>query len=368
MSQLASSATRSSRIKRKLCETPVIPLGQAYIASTLTLAFFTLAALYALDVVHVNDITIEVGTPFFWASSTIELATQPTHNQSIQMEATQQRPGSSYTPRPNVELHMIAENRRSVQQTTSDSRLTRLLTARSEPHTGEQIITDATDMQPTTRPAIVHVSANPVLLACNIVICIGAVAGLCLMQAPQGGQNRNRMGKVPDPPSYDPAHERMFPFRLYTQKLMIWAILAVDMDEGQQCASIANALRGDAALLATNLSYIDLTQGGLVNGVHRGPVEYLLHQLASSFAPLGEEARMQAMTELMSFHAQRNETIDSVISRFRIIRWRGAQGNAGIQMTWEGYCWIFLRAIGMNGMQLVTLLQPFQGQFPITEA
>ena len=114
------------------------------------------------------------------------------------------------------------------------------------------------------------------------------------------------MGRIPDPPSYDPAHERTHPFRMYTQKLMLWAILAVDMDEGQQCAAIVHQLKGDAAVLATNLSYIDITQGGLVNGVQRGPVEYLLHQLASTFAPLGEEARLQAMTELMSFHKQRH--------------------------------------------------------------
>ena len=139
------------------------------------------------------------------------------------------------------------------------------------------------------------------------------------------------------------------------------------MDEGQQCAAIVHQLKGDAAVLATNLSYIDITQGGLVNGVQRGPVEYLLHQLASTFAPLGEEARLQAMTELMSFHKQRHENIDSIISRFRIVKWRAAQGNAGIKMSQEAYAWIFLRAIGASGMQLVQILQPFNGHFPNTE-
>ena len=135
------------------------------------------------------------------------------------------------------------------------------------------------------------------------------------------------------------------PFRLWTQKLMIWSILAIDMDQGQQCAAIINQLRGDAALMASNLSYLDITQGGQVLGVLQDPVNYLLYQLAQTFAPLGEEARMQAMRELMAFRRDRNESIDATLNRFRITRWRAATGNAGIQMSWEGYSWILLRAI-----------------------
>ena len=354
----------------QLRETASILLGRAMHASVLMFLVVTsMVTLHALDVNNVISITIEVGTPILRASSKVEPEPLQTHNQSVQIAAQQHWMGSSANPRPNATQHLIADSTRSVQQTTSDSRLTRLLSAMTESHnTDEQVVADSIDQQPITRPAIMQVSASPTLLVWSVLSCI-IIAVLCMMQAPQGGgQRNNRMGgKVPDPPSYDPAHERTFPFRHFTQRLMLWAILAADIDEGQQCAMICNALKGDAALLAGNLSYIDITQGGLVNGLHRGPVEYLLHQLASTFAPLGEEARMQAMTELMSFHANRNESIDSVISRFRIIRWRGAQGNAGIQMTWEGYAWIFLRAIGVNGMQLVQILQPFQGQFPTTE-
>ena len=99
---------------------------------------------------------------------------------------------------------------------------------------------------------------------------------LFMMQAAAGGGGRRGVGRVLDPPSYDPAQERTLPFRLWTQKLMIWSILAIDMDQGQQCVAIINQLRGDAALMATNLSYLDITQGGLVLGVHQDPVNYLL--------------------------------------------------------------------------------------------
>ena len=96
---------------------------------------------------------------------------------------------------------------------------------------------------------------------------------------------------------------------------MVWSILAIDMGQGKQAAAIISQLRGDAALMASNLSYMDITQGGLVAGVHQDPVNYLLYMLAQAFAPLGEEARMQAMRELMSFHRERNESVDAILSR-----------------------------------------------------
>jgi len=148
---------------------------------------------------------------------------------------------------------------------------------------------------------------------------------------------------------------------------MIWSILAVDMDQGQQAAAIISQLRGDASIMASNLSYMDITQGGLVAGVHQDPVNYLLYMLAQSFAPLGEEARMQAMRELLVFHRERNESIDAILNRFRRTRWRAAMGNAGIQMSWEGYTWILLRSIGVSCQDLINVLQPVQGQFPSTE-
>ena len=49
---------------------------------------------------------------------------------------------------------------------------------------------------------------------------------------------------------------------------MIWSILAIEMDQGQQAAAIISQLRGDAALMAQNLSYMDITQGGEVVGAH----------------------------------------------------------------------------------------------------
>ena len=76
------------------------------------------------------------------------------------------------------------------------------------------------------------------------------------------------MGRIPDPPSWNPAHERTNPFRVWTQKLMVWGILAADLDDAQQCAAIVNQLGGDASEMAYNFSFQDLTAGAMVNGVH----------------------------------------------------------------------------------------------------
>ena len=69
---------------------------------------------------------------------------------------------------------------------------------------------------------------------------------------------------------------------------MQWSILAVDLDEGQQCASIINQLGGSARELADNLSWQDITQGGNIGGQQLGPVTFLLTQLAAHYAPFIE--------------------------------------------------------------------------------
>ena len=89
----------------------------------------------------------------------------------------------------------------------------------------------------------------------------------------------------------------------------------------------------EAQTMALGPSCNDITPSGMVNGVQVDLVTYLLTQLAASFAPVGEEARLAAMSELMSFHRQQGETTDPLISRFWLLKWRAAQGNTGINMT-----------------------------------
>ena len=170
------------------------------------------------------------------------------------------------------------------------------------------------------------------------------------------------------PPAWSPERESSYPFQTWAQDLLAWSILVTDMDAAQQTAAIILQLGGAARELARSTSYQDITQGGMINGQPVDPVTFLLTQLAQQFAPLGEEARLRAISELMQFHRNPNEQIDSMLSRFMTLRYRAAQGGQGMAMSWEGYSWLLLKACGVSHHQLLNVLQPYQGRFPSTEA
>ena len=75
---------------------------------------------------------------------------------------------------------------------------------------------------------------------------------------------------------------------------------------------------------------------------------------------------MNAVTELMQFHRNANETIDALLVRYMSLRYKAQQGGGG-QMSWEMYSWLLLRACGVNQNQLLNILQPLQGRFPNNE-
>ena len=204
------------------------------------------------------------------------------------------------------------------------------------------------------------------------------VGGLCLLcsmyPAWNGGTGRNggggsggagRSGRR-EPPSWDPSREATYPFRHWISDLLAWSILSTEMDSSQQCAAIRLQLGGSARELAMNMTWEEMSQGGIINGAPVDPVTLLLSHLATQFAPLGEESRLSATTELFHFHRNRGETIDELLSRFMTLRFRAGQ-NGGAAMSWEGYSWLLLRACGVNASQLMTILQPFQNRYPNTE-
>ena len=91
---------------------------------------------------------------------------------------------------------------------------------------------------------------------------------------------------------------------------------------------------GTARDLARGMTFAEMTTGGVVNGRSLDPVSFLLTQLAVRFAPLGEEARLAAMQELMNFQRRPNESIDALIARFLGLRFRARQvGGGGLTMS-----------------------------------
>mgnify|MGYP003324336561 CR=1 FL=1 len=162
------------------------------------------------------------------------------------------------------------------------------------------------------------------------------LAFLGLMQQARGA----RLARVPDPPAWNPDSPNALPYSTWTQRLMVWGILAVDVDPSQQCAAIVERLGGSARELADALSWQELTTGGVIGGQAMDPVTFLLTQLAAHYAPFGEERRVASMVELMSFHRLPQERIDALMARYRTLRWRAAQGGGGMLMNWEGYSWL----------------------------
>ena len=93
--------------------------------------------------------------------------------------------------------------------------------------------------------------------------------------------------------------------------------------------------------------------GGVIAGQQVGPVTFIIASLAQTFAPLGEEVRLQALNELMTFHRRPGERIDELQSRFRVLRHRAQSQGAGLAMSWEGYSWMMLKACGVGPTQLI---------------
>ena len=89
---------------------------------------------------------------------------------------------------------------------------------------------------------------------------------LYMMQAAARGGDRRDIGHVPDHPSYDPAHERTQLFTEWTQQFMIWCTLAKDLNQWQKASAIFSQLRGEAGIMAQNLSQTDIAQEGIVVG------------------------------------------------------------------------------------------------------
>ena len=110
-----------------------------------------------------------------------------------------------------------------------------------------------------------------------------------------------------------------------------------------------------------------IVHGGVLNNQQAAPTTYILNILAERYAQLGEESRLKAMTDIMTFNRRGNERIDDLLTRFDIIRQRAA-GQGGVAINHEGLSWIILKACQPNDHQLLMLLQEFQGRYPANDA
>ena len=211
-----------------------------------------------------------------------------------------------------------------------------------------------------------HVYTTPQLAAASLALFAGAMV-LGLMIPAGGGGHGERRASNRDPPYWSPDMESRYPFRYWMQDLLAWSMLASDMEPHQQAAAILLRLGGPARDLLRNMSGDEMRNGAMVQGQHLDPVTLIITTLATNFAPMGEESRLEAIRELFQFCRQSGESIDALCTRFQSIRHRASMGGTGAQMSWECYSWLLLQACGVDQQQLVQVLHPYQGRFPNTE-
>ena len=194
----------------------------------------------------------------------------------------------------------------------------------------------------------------------GVFICMTA-AVIFMFQPQATGTSSLRL-----PPRWEPGLESSLPFRVWMQDLMLWTI-GTDLQPHQQCAAIIQQLGGAARELARNLSPAEVYHGGIVNGVQLDPVSYLLHGLSARFGPLDEESRLRATQDLLSFSRRQGETVDTLISRFELVRSRARNEGGGV-LSVETAALILLRACGVSSDQFQTLTQPFGLRLPNNDA
>ena len=215
------------------------------------------------------------------------------------------------------------------------------------------------ELQPKSVLSRLHslASTHPMMQLCMFAFLV--MTSVCFMYPGAGNALRT-------PPAWGPEMESTYSFRQWSRDILLWSI-ASDLEPARKAAAVMLTLRGAARELSRQIPPQAVVAGGLINGAQVDPLTYLMHALQERFGNLGEEVRVQAITELMSFNRKGNEPVDSLLVRFDSIRARAAeQGGAVVGV--QGVAWILLRAIGISDQQLIQLLAPLNGLLPANEA
>ena len=167
------------------------------------------------------------------------------------------------------------------------------------------------------------------------------------------------------PPAWSPEMEHQYSFSTWSRDILIWSI-ATDGDASRKAASVISQLQGSAREFSRTLPPQTILTGGTVNGTQTDPLTFLMYQLSTRFARLGEEVRLGAVGDLLSFGRESNERIDMLLTRFDTTRMRAAE-TGGLALSYAGLSWLLIRAVGVSDSQLIQLLQPLGGALPADE-
>jgi hypothetical protein len=167
------------------------------------------------------------------------------------------------------------------------------------------------------------------------------------------------------PPGWNPEGDNAYSFRAWMTDITL-CVMVAELRPEQQVAAIIMRLEGSAREMSRMITPQEMANGGVVNGQMIDPVSYLLHALQGRYAALDEETRLSSMTEMLAFARRSGEGINSLLSRFEVVRQRAAM-DGQFTMSVKGCALQLLRACGIQPQQLMILLQPTNCRLPQTE-
>ena len=172
------------------------------------------------------------------------------------------------------------------------------------------------------------------------------------------------------PPSWSPERDKIYPLRTWIQDTRLWSV-GTDVEEAKQGPVCAMRVGGSAKALIRELDVNVLSNGGIFPDAQGQPqqltgLECLIRALQRRYGPLEQELEIHVIAEMLNFARGQNEDTDSVVNRFGLIKQRAFDG-AGFNMSWIGYAFLLLTALGIHKASWPLLLAPTQGALPRTQ-
>ena len=183
-----------------------------------------------------------------------------------------------------------------------------------------------------------------------------------------GGNDDDGTSSLKHPPRWSVETEKDYPFTKWESDVRLWIAVAT-LDDNQIGPAIALRLTGAAREVVREsptqpiIEGINELQEGVL--VHVSGWEVLLNALRRRFAPLEQEQEISAITELFQFRRRSNETIDEVVSRFELTRYKAAQ-QGRMAISEAGLAYMLLMVCGINQSQWPLLLAPLAARLPRT--
>ena len=116
------------------------------------------------------------------------------------------------------------------------------------------------------------------------------------------------------PPSYN------YSLRSWLSDIAVWSA-ATDVEVERQAAAAVLQIHGMARELVREISANKLQDGIWEGNQHVPGLMLVCRTLARRFAPLESELQTRTMSEMMNFQRMPNESIDSSLTRFEVLRW-----------------------------------------------